>query len=122
MGHVLDSGPDHQWQRAIFGGKGRPIVKYRDDLPSAAQKNSSTDPDAVWDAESRGPKEPCITWGVQMPQWEWTLLGECLAHCRAQDFGGSGKTVSCTKMGGPILTIYKWYDVLLHKVFLGVAM
>jgi len=31
--------------------------------------------------------------------------------------------VSCEKTGGPVLTIYASYDVLLHKeVFLGVAM
>ena len=31
--HVLDWGPDPPWEGAILsGGKGRPIVKYRDTL------------------------------------------------------------------------------------------
>ena len=26
---VLDGGPDPLWERAVFRGKGRPVVKYR---------------------------------------------------------------------------------------------
>jgi len=29
--------------------------------------------------------------GVQRPQREWALLGECVAHCKVSDFGGLGK-------------------------------
>jgi len=36
------------------GGKGRPIVKYRDTLRSSVQKGQ-TDPDAVWLVGSDGP-------------------------------------------------------------------
>jgi len=32
--HVLDGRPDPPWEGAIFTGKGRPIVKYRDTLRS----------------------------------------------------------------------------------------
>jgi len=58
-----------------------------------------------------------------MPQWKGNFLGECLAHRKADDFGGCGKRVSCAKTDGPILTIYTSYDVLLQrKCLLGVAM
>jgi len=36
--HVLDGGPDPPWEGVIFGGNGRPIVKYRDTLQSSVQK------------------------------------------------------------------------------------
>ena len=36
--HVLDGGPDPPWEGAIFRGKGRSIVKYRDTLRSSVQK------------------------------------------------------------------------------------
>jgi len=37
--HVLDGGPDPPMGRGNFeGGKGRPIVKYRDTLLSSVQK------------------------------------------------------------------------------------
>ena len=37
--HVLDGDPDPPWEGAILrGGKGRPIVKYRDTLRSSVQK------------------------------------------------------------------------------------
>ena len=37
--HVLDGGPDSFMVRSSFeGGKGRPIVKYRDTLQSPVQK------------------------------------------------------------------------------------
>jgi len=55
-------------------------------------------------------------YGVQMPQREGALLGECLAHSKAQDFVELGKRVNCAKVGGPVLRIYASYDVLLHKV------
>ena len=42
------------------GGKGQPIVKYRDSLPWA-HKNDQTDWDAIWGVDSGGLKEPCIT-------------------------------------------------------------
>jgi len=35
--HVLDGDPDPPWERAILG-EGRPIVKYRDTLPSCLQR------------------------------------------------------------------------------------
>jgi len=38
-----------------------------------------------------------------MPQREGALLAECLAHCKARDFRGLGKRVSCAKTGGPVL-------------------
>jgi len=50
-----------------------------------------------------------------MSQRELELLGECLGHFKAQDFGGLGKRVSCGKSGGPLLTIYTSCDVFLHK-------
>ena len=37
--HVLDGGPDHPMERGNFqGGKGRPIVKYKNTLWSFVQK------------------------------------------------------------------------------------
>jgi len=32
VNHVLDGRPDSPWKRAIFLGKGWPIVRYRDAL------------------------------------------------------------------------------------------
>ena len=52
---------------------------------------------------------------VQMPQWKGNFLGECLAHRKADDFGGCGKRVSCAKTDGPILTIYTSHDMFLRK-------
>jgi len=36
--HVLDTGPDPHGKGKFRGGKGRPIVKYRDTLQSYVQK------------------------------------------------------------------------------------
>jgi len=35
--------------------------------------------------------------------------------CKAYDFGRLGKTVMCSKMGGPILMIYTSYEEFLRK-------
>jgi len=50
-----------------------------------------------------------------MPQREGALLAECLAHCKARDFRGFGKRVSCAKTGVPVLVTNTSYDMLLHK-------
>jgi len=43
-------------------------------------------------------------------------------HCKAYDFEGCGKRVSCAKTDGPILTMYTSYEVFLRKqLSLGVA-
>jgi len=36
--HVLDGVQSPPWEGQFFGGKGRPIVKYRDTLQSSVQK------------------------------------------------------------------------------------
>jgi len=59
--HVLDGGPDPPWGGAIVGGKGRPILKYRDALPWTLQ-NGWIDRDAVWVVDLGGPMEPCVRW------------------------------------------------------------
>jgi len=38
VNHVLDGGPDPRGKGQFCGGKGRPIVKYRDTLRSSVQK------------------------------------------------------------------------------------
>jgi len=43
-----------------------------------------------------GPRKHVLD-GVQMAQQEGALLGQFLAHCKAQDFGGCGETVRCAK-------------------------
>ena len=43
------------------------------------------------------------------------LLGECMAHCKASDFVGLRKRVSCAKTVGLILTIFTSFDVFLCK-------
>jgi len=44
-------------------------------LYSEPCKNGRTDRDAVWVANSGGPKEPCIRWGVQIPTRRGNLRG-----------------------------------------------
>jgi len=57
--HVLDGGPDPPMGRGnIEGGKGRPIVKYRNTAVICVKKGR-TDRDAVWVVGSDGPKESC---------------------------------------------------------------
>jgi len=48
-------------RRGNFGGKGAPIVKYRD----CARELCWLNRDVVWDAKSGWPKEPhtCLRWG-----------------------------------------------------------
>jgi len=52
---------------AIFGGKGRPIVKYRDTLRSSVQ-SGWTDGEAVWVVHTDVPKEARVRWGVHRCQ------------------------------------------------------
>jgi len=74
-------------------------------------KNSWTDRDGILDAESGGPKEPR---GADAPMGRGTFVGVSRS-LQSIGFRGLGKRVSCTKTGGPILTIYTSYDVLLHE-------
>jgi len=52
-----------------------------------------------------------------MPQWEWALLGDCLAHCKAQDFWGLGKRVSDATTGGPIWGMNRHYQAKLDSLY-----
>jgi len=79
--HGLD-GVQIPYGKGQFWGKGAPTVKYRDFLPWAVCKNSCTDWDAIWVAESGGPKEPHIRCGYRSP-WE---LG---------NFVGAGHALTC---------------------------
>jgi len=45
-------------------------------------KNDWTDRDAVWGADSRGPKKPCIRWRRD-PLREWAMFGGCPARWKA---------------------------------------
>ena len=69
--HVLD------WVQILMGrgnigGKGRPLESIRTVCRELC-KNVWSDRDAVCDAESSGPKEPCIRWGPDSP-WEGAIL------------------------------------------------
>ena len=54
QGIVLDGGPDPYGNGQFWGGKRRPVVKYRDTPRFSAQKNGWTDPDAIWVMGSDG--------------------------------------------------------------------
>ena len=53
--HLLDGGPDFPMGRDNFGGKGRPIVKYRNSLRSSVQKRLNRSPFGLW--ARMGPSE-----------------------------------------------------------------
>ena len=52
--HVLDGGPDPRWEGAMLREKGRPIVKYKDNLRSSVQKRLNRSR-WVWVVGSDGP-------------------------------------------------------------------
>ena len=55
--NVLDGATDPPMGRGNFGGKERPIVKYRDTLRSSQQKSTEPMCDAVWTVVSEWPKQ-----------------------------------------------------------------
>ena len=65
-------GPHNLWERAVFGEKGRHIVKK-------LCKNGWTDRDAVWVMESGGPNETCIKWGIFMRKDMPDMSGDTLS-------------------------------------------
>jgi len=67
--HVLNGGPYFLMGRGSFKGrKGRPIVKYRDNLRSSVQK--------------RGPKESCVKWESTSPVHGMGNFGRKGRHCK----------------------------------------
>jgi len=70
--------------------------------------------DAGWDAESHGPRVPCIRWKADGLTGRGTFRG-VYDPLQSIVFGGLGKTVNCAKTVGPILMIYTSQDVLLCK-------
>jgi len=44
-------------------------------------KNGRSDQDSVWVEDSGGPREPCVTWGVQIPHGKGQFLGGVASHC-----------------------------------------
>jgi len=69
-------------------------------------KNSWTNQDAIWDAQSCGPKPLRMGRGT---------FRRVYGPMQSIGFWGLGKRVSCAKMVGPILTICRSYDVFLCK-------
>jgi len=54
-------------------------------------KNGWTDRDAVWSADSDGPKEPCIRWGGIVKYGEYAACGW---YCQPYSVGGSSNAAS----------------------------
>jgi len=102
--------------RGNFGGKGRTIVKYRNVVPSIHKlyKNGWTDGGAIWDAESGGPKEPCIRLGADARTGRGTFW-KVSSPLQSIEFRGLGNRLSCAEASLPILMICMSYDILLHK-------
>ena len=74
--------------RDNFGGKGRPVVKYREALRELC-KNVRTDGDAIWDAEFGGSNKLCIRWGEDAPTGRDTHRGvsnPCIAKHRISGY------------------------------------
>jgi len=63
---------------------------------SEPYKNGWTDQDAIWDAESRGPTVPHITWGADAPMGRGIFRG-VYGPLQGIEFWGLGKRVSCAK-------------------------
>jgi len=66
-------GPDPHGKEQFLGGKGRPIVKYRDTMRSSVQKRPLNRSRCIWVVGLDRPKESCIRWGPDHP-WEGTIL------------------------------------------------
>jgi len=64
--HILDGGPGRPAKEQVWEGKGRPVVKCRDCMPWAVQKNGWTDWDAVWVVDSGGSMEAFVRWGCTL--------------------------------------------------------
>jgi len=71
--HVLRGGTDPPCKGRFSGEMAAHCKVYR--LCHELCKNSCTDPDAVWDAESGGSREPCIWRGCTLAppsEYDWT--------------------------------------------------
>ena len=84
---------------------------------------------SVWNAESDGSREPCITWGVDASTRRGTLLLGVFwpmeKHCKARNIGVELKDEPYVqKTGGAILTIYRHFlgrdNCTSVKIFSGV--
>ena len=95
MNHVLDAVQITQWEGAILG-KIFPVVKYIGTVFRKLCKNIWIKRDAVWDAESGGPKERPIV--VQIPHGKGKFVGEewHAPTCRGHS------AVTCAKTAEPI--------------------
>jgi len=95
--HVLDGGPDPPWEWTTFsGGKGRPIVKYRDTLQLSVQK---------WLKRLRchlgcglGWAQGILLDGVQIAHGKGQFWGERVARCKVLRLSA----MSCAEKAEPI--------------------
>jgi len=73
--HVLDGGPDPHRKGQFWGGKERPIMKYRGCLQWAVQKwpNQSS---CRLSCHSSGPKKACIMRESRSPVWSGNFEGK----------------------------------------------
>jgi len=107
-------GPDPPMRRgSLEEERGRTIVKYRDSLPWAVQKrlNWLRYRLASWVGWAQRTMSYMGSRSSQEKGQFWRVSGPLYT----MGFRRLGKTVSCAKSGGSILTIYTSYDVLLCK-------
>jgi len=100
-------------KRQFWGGKGLPIVKYKDTAAVYA-KNGWSDRVAIWIEVFGGPREPCIRWWrlvVQIPPCEpseWAFLEEKRAHVQGLSAMSCARTAEAIYLPFGLWTQVHW--------------